>query len=73
MFQDLDLFNIFLNDREIKLGNETLGFRYADDYMIIAPVYYDKDHSTDFINQFVRWAGQNRINSNSTKCKEPIM
>ena len=23
------LFNIFLNDLEIKLGNETLGFKYA--------------------------------------------
>ena len=55
---------------EIKLGNETLGFKYADDCTIIAPVYYDIDHSTDLINQFVRWADQNRMNSNSTKCKE---
>ena len=61
------LFNIFLNDLEIKLGNETLGFKYADDCTIIAPVYRDIDHSTDLINQFVRWAGQNRMNSNSTK------
>ena len=61
------LFNIFLNDLEIKLGNETLGFKYADDCTIIAPVYDDIDHSADLINQFVRWAGQNRMNSNSTK------
>ena len=67
------LFNIFLNDLEIKLGNETLGFKYADDCTIIAPVYDDIDHSADLINQFVRWAGQNRMNSNSTKCKELIM
>ena len=53
------LFNIFLNDLEIKLGNETLGFKYADDCTIIAPVYDDIDHSADLINQFVRWAGQN--------------
>ena len=33
------LFNIFLNDLEIKLGNETLGFKYADDCTIIAPVF----------------------------------
>ena len=66
------LFNIFLNDQENKLGNETLGFKYADDCTIIAPVYYDIDHPTDLINQFVRWAGQNRMNSNSTKCKELI-
>ena len=66
-------FNIFLNDLEIKLGNETLGFKYADDCTIIAPVYDDIDHSANLINQFVRWAGQNRMNSNSTKCKELIM
>ena len=67
------LFNIFLNDLEIKLGNETLGFKYADDCTVIAPVYDDIDHSADLINQFVRWAGQNGMNSNSTKCKELIM
>ena len=67
------LFNIFLNALEIKLGNETLGFKYADDCTIIAPVYHDTDQSTDLINQFVRWAGQNRMNSNPTKCKELIM
>ena len=67
------LFNIFLNDLEIKLGNETLGFKYADDCTIITPVYHDIDHSTDLINQIVRWAGQNGINSKSRKCKELIM
>ena len=67
------MFNIFLNDFEIKLGNETLGFKYADDCTIIAPVYHDIDHSTDLINQIVRWAGQNGMNSNSRKCKELIM
>ena len=67
------LFNIFLNDLEIKLGNEKLGFKYADDCTIIAPVYDNIDHSADLINQFVHWAGQNRMNSNSTKCKELIM
>jgi len=65
------LFNIFLNDLETKLGNERLGFKYADDSTIIAAVFYDIDHSTD--NQFVRWAGQNRKNSNSTKCQGLIM
>ena len=52
------LFNIFLNDMEIKLGNETHGFKCADDCTIIAPVYYNIDHTADLINQFVRWAGQ---------------
>ena len=67
------LFNIFLNDLEIKLGNETLGFKYADDCTIIAPVYDDIDHSADLINQIVRWEGQNRMNSNSTKKKSLIL
>ena len=67
------MFNIFLNDLEIKLGIETLGFKYAYDCTIIAPVYDEIDHSADLINQFVRWEGQNRRNSNSTKCKELIM
>ena len=44
------LFNIFLNDLEIKLGNETVGFKYADDCTIIATVYDDIDHSADLIN-----------------------
>ena len=55
------MFNIFLNDLEIKLGNETLGFKYADDCTIIAPVYDDIDHSADLINQFVRWAGHDEL------------
>ena len=67
------MFNIFLNDLEVKLGNETLGFKYADDCTIIALVYDDIDHSADLINQFGRRAGQNRMNLNSTKCKELIM
>ena len=50
------MFNIFLNDLEIKLGNETLGFKSADDCTITAPVYDDIDNSADLINQFVRWA-----------------
>ena len=64
------VFNIFLNDLEIKLGNETLGVKYADDCTIIAAVYDDVDHSAELINQFVQWAGQNRMNSNSTKYKD---
>ena len=58
---------------EIKLGNGILGIKYADDCMIIAPVYDDIEHCAELINQFVRWAGQNRMHSNSIKCKELIM
>ena len=59
------LFNVFLNHLEIKLGNETLGFKYADDCTIIAPVYDDIDHSADlhtyihtFIDHFPKGAFQ---------------
>ena len=63
------LFNIFLNNLGIKIGNETLGFKYADDCTIIALVYENIDHSADLINQFVRWAGENGMNSNQQNVK----
>ena len=59
--------------RLIKLVNETLGFKSADDCTIIAPVYDDIDDSAELINQFVRWAGQNRMNSNSTNVKSLLI
>ena len=64
------LFNIFLNDLEIKLGNETLGFEYADDCAIIAPVYDNIDHSADLIGTFsirFSWEMANRKPQNVTR------
>ena len=54
------LFNIFLNDLEIKLGNETLGFKYADDCTIIAPVYDDIHRSLCRLNKSVCTVGRQK-------------
>ena len=37
------LFNIFLNDLEIKQGSEDAFWKYADDSTIIAPVWNERD------------------------------
>ena len=41
------LFNIFLNDLEVKIDTEAVGFKYADDCTIIAPVLKDHDYASD--------------------------
>ena len=33
------LFNIYLNDLEISIGEETICFKYADDCTIVVPVF----------------------------------
>ena len=45
------LFNIFLNDLEIKLGNETLGFKYADDCVTIAQQFLDRCFKRRYISK----------------------
>ena len=45
------LFNIFLNDLEIKLGNETLGFKYADDCVTIAQQFLDRCFKHRYISK----------------------
>ena len=54
---------MFLNDLEIELGNETLGFKYTDDCTIIAPVYYDIDHSTALIGNLRNDNGNGNYNA----------
>ena len=39
------LFNIFLNDLNITLGNHDALFKYTDDSTIIAPVWEEVDYS----------------------------
>ena len=43
------LFNIFLNDLEIKNGSTTCLYKYADDSTIIAPVWRDTDCSNELV------------------------
>ena len=54
---------MFLNDLEIELGNETLGFKYTDDCTIIVPVYYDIDHSTGLIGNLRNDNGNGNYNA----------
>ena len=50
------LFNIFLNDLEIKNGSTTCLHKYADDSTIIAPVWRDTDCSSELVMQFLEWS-----------------
>ena len=64
------LFNIFLNDLEIKQGSEDALCKYADDSTIIAPVWNERDCSREFVTQFKNWSDINSMSCNSEKCKE---
>ena len=48
------LFNMFLNDLNITLGNHDALFKYADDSTIIAPVWKEVDYSDQSVSQFFR-------------------
>ena len=64
------LFNIILNDLEIKQGREDAHYKYADDSTIIAPVWNKRDFSRELITQFKNWLDINSMSYNSEKCKE---
>ena len=49
------LFNIFLNDLNITLGNHDALFKYADDSTIIAPVWKEVNYSDQLVSQFLDW------------------
>ena len=64
------LFNIFLNDLEIKNGSTTCLYKYANDSTIIAPVWRDIDCSNELVMQFLEWSKNNCMTCNPSKCKE---
>ena len=64
------LFNIFLSDINIPLGNHDTLFNYADDSTIIAPVWKEGDFSNRSVSQFLDWTKTNWIPCNPRKCKE---
>ena len=64
------LFNIFLNDLNITLGNHDALFKYADDSTIIAPVWKEVDYSDQLVSQFLDWMNTNGMTCNPNKCKE---
>ena len=67
------LFNIFINDLDLKIGTEPANVNYAEDCTIVAPVMRNYDHAPDLIGQFVTWTERNSMNCNPAKCKELIV
>ena len=68
------LFNVFLNDLEIKLGSTPALFKYADDSIIITPVWKGgNDTSSDLVEAFLTWANCNSMSCNPNKCKKLVI
>ena len=65
------LFNVFLNDLEIKQGSTLALFKPADDSAIVAPAWKGgRDTSSGSVEEFMTWANCNSIKSNPNKGKE---
>ena len=65
------LFNVFLNDLEIKQGSTLTLFKPADDSAIVAPAWKGgRDTSSGSVEEFMTWANCNSIKSNPNKGKE---
>ena len=62
--------NIFLNDLNIRLDNQAVQFKYADDSTIIAPVWKEQGCSSNLVSQFLAWTERNSMSCNPVKCKE---
>ena len=46
------LFNIFLNDLEISIGEEIICFKYADDCGIVVPEFKNNDSAAGVVIRF---------------------
>ena len=66
------LFNIFINDLELEIGNKPALFKYADDSTIIVPVWSNGQCHSNLVGQFLASSNNNNMNCNSGKCKELI-
>ena len=67
-----NLFNVFLSYLEVFMNDTPVLFKYADDSIIVAPVWKDSNTSADLVNQFLSWSINNRMLCNPSKCKELI-
>ena len=68
------LFNVFLNDLEIKLGSTPALFKYADYSTIVPPVWQGgSDTSRDLVENFFTWANCNSLSCNPDKCTELVI
>ena len=66
------LFNIFVNDLEIEHNSDPVLFKYAYDFILVAPVWYNHDTSPELVNQFLTWSKDNCMSCNPNKCGELI-
>ena len=66
------LFNIFINDLELVLGNQPALFKYANDSSIIVPVWSNGLCCTDLVDEFLTWTNNNKMGCNPVKCKELV-
>ena len=54
------LFNVFLNDLDIKLGLTSALFKYKNDSTIVAPVWKGGSYtSSGLVEKFLTWANCN--------------
>ena len=68
------LFNVFLNDLDIKLGSTTAPFKYAHDSTIVAAVWKrGSATSSGLVAKFLTWANCNSMSCNPNKCKELVI
>ena len=68
------LFNVFLNDLDIKLCFTPALFKYADDSTIVAPVWKGgSDTSSGLVEKFWTWANCNSMSCNPNKRKELVI
>ena len=68
------LFNVFLNDLDIKLCFTPALFKYADDSTIVAPVWKGgSDTSSGLVEKFWTWANCNSMSCNLNNCKELVI
>ena len=68
------LFNVFLNDLDIKLCFTPALFKYADDSTIVAPVWKGgSDTSSGLVEKFWTWANCNSMSCNPNRCKKLVI
>ena len=64
------LFNVFLDNLEIKQGSTPAVFKYVDDSAIDAPARKGgRDTSSGSVEEFMTWANCNSIKCNPTSVK----
>ena len=64
----LYLFNIFMNDLELVLGNQPALFKYG----IIVPIWSNGLCRTDLVDEFLTWTNNNKMVCNPVQCKELV-